>query len=323
MNVLQQRLAELRKNSGGSSDDLFWKPSEGENLIRLVPYVHDPEYGFVDMYFHYRVAERTLTSPLAYGDSDPMDEFAHRLKNLGGKENMKLYNALKAKERYYAPIVVRGQENKGVVFYAFGKSVLRTFLQYLTTPDWGDVRHPVEGRDLIVKYNKKPANGQSYPETTILFKPNTSPISTDSSIMEAIKNVPDLKNDIFGKRVPSYGDLMEYTYAYLRKTMTPDQMANIGMDQTIGRTNQDDQSSGVNEVHNSGYQPMSTTQNQPMQPPQQQPIQQQPPQNPPQNPSPSQNPPQSPQGTDLDLSGGGDNLADFQALYDEIRNSSK
>ena len=62
-------------NKGGSSDDRFWKPEEGTQVIRIVaPEDGDP---FRDYMYHYRLGaegKTTFISPRSFGQKDPIAE---------------------------------------------------------------------------------------------------------------------------------------------------------------------------------------------------------------------------------------------------------
>ena len=55
-----------------------------------------------------------------FEESDPIMEFATQLRKTGEKENVDLAKKLFPKLRIFAPVVVRGEEDKGVRFWEFG-----------------------------------------------------------------------------------------------------------------------------------------------------------------------------------------------------------
>jgi hypothetical protein len=117
---LQQQSAE--KGSKKSADDI-WKPEVGSQQVRIVPYIHDKENPFIELYFHYNIGKRVYLSPVTYGNADPIVEFAEKLKQTGVKEDWLMGRKLEPKMRIYAPVIVRGQEDQGVKFWGFGIQV--------------------------------------------------------------------------------------------------------------------------------------------------------------------------------------------------------
>jgi hypothetical protein len=58
---------------------------------------------------------------------------------------------MEPKLRTFAPIVVRGQENEGVKFWGFGKTVYQEILAIVADPDYGDITDETNGRDIVIE----------------------------------------------------------------------------------------------------------------------------------------------------------------------------
>jgi len=189
----------------------LWKPEPGKQVIRIVPYQFDRNNPFQELYFHYDLGKKNYLSPVTYGNADPVAEFAEKLKSSGNSDEWKLGKKLEPKMRTYVPIIVRGKESEGVKFWGFGKTVYTELLGFVADPDYGDITDPVTGRDIVVEFT--PADGQSYPKTSIRVKPNTSAVTEDKNIAERIaNNQPDLKV-IF--KEPTYDDLKQALQSWL------------------------------------------------------------------------------------------------------------
>ena len=175
--AIRGRLNKLQNSQRKS--DLLWKPKVGTTQLRIVPYKFDKDNPFIELYFHYNINNKTYLSPQSFGRPDPIVEFADKLKRMGDKEDWKAAKAMEPKLRTFVPVLVRGEEHKGVKFWGFGKTVYQELLGYIADPDYGDITDPTTGRDITVEYTSAEAAGTTYPVTKIRIKPNTSLLSED------------------------------------------------------------------------------------------------------------------------------------------------
>lgn len=201
---IKEKLANLESKS--SQRNMLWKPKPGQSVIRIVPYMHDRDMPFRELFFYYDLAKRTIISPVTFGEPDPVFEFAQKLKQTGEKEDYKLAKKLEPKSRTYVPIIVRGEESEGVKFFGFGSKLYTEFLKTINDPDYGDISDPVQGRDVTIEFTPAP-NAQSFPETTIRVKPNITPVTTDKAVMESFKDMPVIES-MWEK--PTYEELQTY-----------------------------------------------------------------------------------------------------------------
>lgn len=203
-NALKAKLNNLSKTGGADRSENIWKPTEGRSVIRIVPYNKVPGNPFVELYFHY-LGGKTNISPLSFGRRDPIAEFADRLvdeaRPLGREAEKAAWNQAKPfrpQLRTYVPIIVRGEEAKGVRWFAFGQTVFKDLLGYINDPEWGNIAHPVTGRDITVDYtiaekSDKKINGKNVPITDLKVKPNQTPLTNDSALTQKfLTEQPDL-----------------------------------------------------------------------------------------------------------------------------------
>ena len=130
LNLIKQRLESLNKqsnNSGGQKNNIFWKPSVGKQIVRVVPNKYNKQIPFTEMLFYYGIGPRVMASPQNWKQKDPIQEFTKQLRQSGDKENWRLAKKLDAKTRIFAPVIVRGQEDEGVKLWQFGKQVYQDF----------------------------------------------------------------------------------------------------------------------------------------------------------------------------------------------------
>jgi hypothetical protein len=201
LNALKNKLNQLN-NTDNKKQTLF-KPEPGKTRVRIVPYIHRKENPFLEMYFHYEIAKRSMLSPITFGNLDPIVEFADKLKTTGDKDDWLQGRRLEPKMRTYVPVIVRGKEADGVKFWGFGKTIYAELLSIISDPDYGDITDLMSGRDIDIEFTPAESAG-SYPKTSIRVKPNTTPATEDKSIAEKIMNQPKI-TDIFPE--PTYEEL--------------------------------------------------------------------------------------------------------------------
>lgn len=190
LNAIRNRLNTLQTKV--TKTDNLWKPQPGKQQIRILPYVHNTSNPFIELYFHFGFGGKNIISPSSFGEADPLLEFAEKLKATGNRDDYQLSRKLTPKMRTYVPVLVRGEESEGVKFWGFGKNVYQELLGFFADPDYGDLTDPVNGRDVTVEFKTAAELGKSYPETYIRVKPNTTPISEDSNIVETSKDQIEL-----------------------------------------------------------------------------------------------------------------------------------
>ena len=208
LDAIKAKLNQLNRNDDRRNN--LWKPEAGKTRVRIVPYVHRKDNPFLELYFHYDLAKRSMLSPVSFGNADPVVEFAEKLKKTGDKEDWLMGRKIEPKMRTYVPVIVRGKEAEGVKFWGFGKTIYTELLSIVSDPDYGDITDLMNGRDIDVEFI--PAEGGGYPKTTIRVKPNTSPATEDKGIAEKIMNQPVI-TDIFPE--PTYEELENALKAWM------------------------------------------------------------------------------------------------------------
>lgn len=209
LDAIKAKLNQLNKADDKKSQ--IWRPTEGKTRIRIVPYVHRKDNPFLELYFHYDFGKKTMLSPISFGNPDPIQEFADKLKKTGDKDDWVQGRKIEPKMRTYVPIVVRGKEEEGVKFWGFGKTIYSELLSIITDPDYGDITDLMSGRDIDVEFT--PAeNANSYPKTTIRVKPSTTKATDNKEVAQKILNQPEI-TDIYPE--PTYEELEDALKAWL------------------------------------------------------------------------------------------------------------
>ena len=190
INKMRQKHSALT-NKGGGSNDTFWKPEEGTQTIRIVcPKDGDP---FRDYLFHYRMGadnNTSMISPRTFGRTDPIAEFGNQLWNEGTEASKQEARNFFPRMRVFAPVVVRGEEDKGVRIWGFSKTTYESLLNIVLDPEYGDITDPHTGTDIRLEYGKKA--GQMYPTTELRPMRKASKLSkTDKEIDTILETMPN------------------------------------------------------------------------------------------------------------------------------------
>ena len=149
--------------SRGNGQSAFWRPEDGEQTIRIVPTPDgDP---FKEYWFHYNLGKNSgfLSPKKNFGEDDPLNDFVRQLYKDGSDESIKMAKDLSARQRFFAAVVVRGEEDKGVRLWGFGKTAYKELLNLVLNPEYGDITDVDEGTDLTIQYGKPP--GAQFPQT--------------------------------------------------------------------------------------------------------------------------------------------------------------
>lgn len=227
---IKDRLNSLKNATSKTAE--FWKPKPGKYQVRVVPYTHNKDNPFIELYFHYNINNKTYISPISFGRPDPIVEFSDKLKRMGTKDEWKAGKRMEPKLRTYVPVLVRGEEGDGIRFWGFGKTVYQELLAYIADPDYGDITDPMTGRDVVVEIIPPEESGTSYPVTNIRIKPKETSISESAEKLEQYlttqTNVSDLYEEL------SYKELANILEGWLN----PSQSAEV--EPEVSSTDDDD-----------------------------------------------------------------------------------
>ena len=203
--AIRKRLEQLQTSNTKTNN--LWKPQPGKQVVRIVPYQHNKDNPFQELFFHYDLGGKTYLSPITFGRPDPIEEFAQKLRSSGNKEDYQIAKKLMAKMRTFAPVIVRGEESEGVRFWGFGKMVYQELLSVIADPDYGDITDAMNGRDVTVEFISAEEAGKNFPVTNIRVKPNQTPITEDDKLLDKMLNEQPNIQEMYQER--SYEELTE------------------------------------------------------------------------------------------------------------------
>ena len=200
INLKKMRAKLSALHSKGNGKSKFWKPPEGDSIIRIVPDKDgDP---FKEYFFHYNLGKNPgfLSPKRNFGEEDALDKFVRSLWEEGTEDSREQAKKLMAKQRFFAGVVVRGEENEGVKVWGFSKTVYENLLQLVLNPEYGDITDPTVGTDLTLTYGKAP--GAMYPSTKIVARRKSSKISDDDELATELVETEIEWDNLFDRKTP-------------------------------------------------------------------------------------------------------------------------
>lgn len=222
INAIKQRLSSLQSsNSSGKKEKIdyskyYWKPkTEGKYQIRFVPSKLNKENPFQEVFVHYGFSKFPTYALTNWGEKDPIVEMANQLRDAGGSDNWKLAKKLDPKMRVFAPVIVRGEEDKGVRLWEFGKEIYMQLLGIAEDEDYGDFTSITEGRDFTVEIvpNADGGVGGKVKIGALRIKPKTSTLSDDKN---QVKNwLTEQPNVLELQKKSSFEDIKSMLYNFL------------------------------------------------------------------------------------------------------------
>jgi len=230
LNTIKSRLSALQ-SSGQKKEKVDysltqWKPkSEGKYQIRIVPSKLDKSNPFREVYLHYGYAKFPMYALTNWGEKDPIVEFAKQLRGTNDRENWSLAKKLDPKMRVFAPVIVRGEEDKGVRLWEFGKEIYLQLLGLAEDEDYGDFTDINEGFDFTLEAIMGDIGGRQGLKSSIRPKRKTSPLSEDASQIEMwLEEQPDIL-EMQAKFKKSFDELKTILQNFLEPEDEEEEMA--------------------------------------------------------------------------------------------------
>jgi len=88
--------------------------------------------------------------------------------------------------------MVRGEEERGVRIWGYGKTAYENLLTLVLNPEYGDITDTETGTDLTMTYGKPP--GASFPQTKLVPRRRSSPLCEDltpEKCAELLDSIPE------------------------------------------------------------------------------------------------------------------------------------
>ena len=203
LSKMKDKLQTSEAGGRAKKDNVFWKPTEGDQEVRIVPTEDgDP---FKVYHFHYNLGEGARGGVLCpkrqFGEACPICDFASKLWQEGTDESKKMAKNLFVRQRFFSPVIIRGEEDDGVRVWGYGKTVYEVLLGLVLNPDYGDITDVDTGVDLTVSYTLPKTKG-AFPQTGLVPKRKSSTLAKKAVVNEFLESVPDI-DSLFQRRSPS------------------------------------------------------------------------------------------------------------------------
>ena len=97
------------------------------------------------------------------------------------------------RQRFFSPVLVRGEESEGIRLWGYGKEAYTSLLNLVLNPEYGDITDVDDGTDITLTYGKPP--GAQFPKTTLTPRRRTSPlcdeaVGGDDECSRLLDNIP-------------------------------------------------------------------------------------------------------------------------------------
>jgi hypothetical protein len=220
MTKMKAKLQELESGGKSKSDNVWWRPQEGDQDVRIVPTEDgDP---FKVYHFHYNLGEGARGGVLCpkrqFGESCPICDFASKLWQEGTDDSKKMAKSLFVRQRFFSPVMVRGEEESGVRVWGYGKTIYETLLGLVLNPDYGDITDVDGGVDFTLTYTLPKTKG-AFPQTNLVPKRKSSALAkTKGAIKETLESVPEIAT-LFQRK--SSSDVKAILESFLNPTDGP------------------------------------------------------------------------------------------------------
>ena len=246
LNLVKQKLA-AAQNKGQQREKIdytkiFFKPKPGKYQVRILPSKFDKSWPIREVQFHYGFAKGPILALSNWGEADPIADFAKQLRKSSDKEDWQLANKISPKSRFFAAVIVRGEEHLGARLWEFGKLTHDQLLGIAADEDYGDFTDITDGRDFTIEAVEDTVAGRKGIKCTLRPKVKSTPISEDATLVEkALDEQPDILSI---NRKYSYDQLKDI----LSKWLNPEEEA-AATETPIASKTEDDEDDFIAEIN--------------------------------------------------------------------------
>ena len=214
LELIKKKLQEVNEQSADRQDNsaLRWVPANGKSQIRIVPSVENPDNPFTELMFYNKLAKYPILALSNFGEQDPVEEFIETLRATDDKDNWSLSGKISARPRYFVPVIVRGEEDKGVRIWSISATIYKALLSLAADDEIGDFTDIANGTDMVVE-KTPPATPGAYADITVRARRNSTPLSEDKAEIKKWLTEQPKPLELFRK--PTYDWLKKQLKAYI------------------------------------------------------------------------------------------------------------
>jgi len=224
IDLIKERLNKLQsKNSSNGFEKIdfttiFWKPKLGKQVVRILPRKSNKDFPFSEVKFHqYNIFKKNVYSLENFGEKDPVSQLVHELYEENTESSKDLARKLKPRTKYFAQVLVRGEEGLGARLWEFNKTTYEKLLSIMADDDFGDITDVSEGTDLtiegyndVIKIGKRDVN---YIAVNVTPKRSMSAISENAEMVKTVLENQKEITEIYKKY--SYEEIKKMLHDYI------------------------------------------------------------------------------------------------------------
>lgn len=214
LDLIKKKLEQINEQSQERQDNsaLRWVPANGKSQIRIVPSVENPDNPFTELMFYNKLTKYPILALTNFGEQDPVEEFIQTLRSTDDKDNWSLSGKISARPRYFVPVIVRGEEDKGVRIWSISTTIYKALLSLAADEEIGDFTDIKNGTDMIVE-KTPPATPGAFADITVRAKRTSTPLSEDKAELKKWLTEQPKPLDLFRK--PQYDWLKKQLKAFI------------------------------------------------------------------------------------------------------------
>jgi hypothetical protein len=230
IDLIKERLNKLQSKNSGSAFEkidfttIFWKPKLGKQVVRILPRKTNKDFPFAEVSFHqYNIFKKNVYSLENFGEKDPVVQLMRELYDENTEESKDLARKLRPRTKFFAQVLVRGEEGMGARLWEFNKTTYEKLLSIMADDDFGDVSDVTEGTDLtvegyndVIKIGKRDVN---YVAVNVTPKRSISPISEDAALVQKVLETQKEITEIYKKY--SYDEIKKMLHDYINPQEAP------------------------------------------------------------------------------------------------------
>lgn len=236
IDLIKERLNKLQsKNSSNAFEKIdfatiFWKPKLGKQVVRILPRKSNKDFPFAEVTFHqYNIFKKNVYSLENFGEKDPVVQLVRELYDENTESSKELARKLKPRTKYFAQVLVRGEEGLGARLWEFNKTTYEKLLSIMADEDFGSIDDVTQGTDLtiegyndVIKIGKRDVN---YVAVNVTPKRNISLISEDPEIVKNVLENQKEITEIYKKY--NYEEIKKMLYEYINPSEEPKEEVSV------------------------------------------------------------------------------------------------